>query len=301
MINIIFGHYRLPVAVLVIFIIYKILVKLKVIERAKNSKFIRSALKVIKQNIVEVYLCTVLVMVAYFIYYQVPQITNIYNFTKLVEFLFTPPLKYLIILQVGGSLIFGLFQLPYFTIDKIITPFGHYNVTKKVEEVKQEMNELNNEFDNVINMFRARTSMLSEIAINDFTDPIKQGHVDKQSLIEFITLIEHCYNTYLGQGTVSVCTVTLIEGNLDLSQHYEIPLERIIDSFSKKVIITSDEGMLPAEVAVPLEFADNSAVIVYLRSESAMIGNEDGETIQNMWKIIQARRESLEKKGLQEA
>lgn len=61
------------------------------------------------------------------------------DFETIVQFLFTPPLKYLIILQVSLSLIIGIFTLPSVSIEKIITPFGHYGVTKKVEAVKQEL------------------------------------------------------------------------------------------------------------------------------------------------------------------
>jgi len=76
-------------------------------------------------------------------------------------------------------------------------------------------------------------------------------------------------------------------GSLDFNI-LEIPSLKILEAFKQRSIVASDDGILPAEVAVPLHITENSYVVLYLCSKTVWINKEDGEAIQGLWRFIRA-------------
>lgn len=300
MFSVVYRHYLEFSAILVIFTLYKILKHYDIINMIKDHKYTCALLPLVRTTFVEFYYCSVLVLVVIFIYFQFPKVSMVTDLATIVQFLFTPPLKYLIILQISFSLIIGIFTLPSVTIERIITPFGHYSVTKRVEAVKQEMNRVVDvEVQKVKDIFRLRNSMLLETSLGSFSGLIVNGYLDEDKLYEFTSYLRGSFNIVFGENAVTVLAVPIYLGNLDLSRSHEIPTHRILDAYAKKQIVTSDEGVLPSEIAVPLEFAQNCSVILYMSNLTAQLEMEDGETIYNMWQIITANDTELVERGLQ--
>lgn len=305
-------HHRGIIAIFVVFIIYKLLVLAGFTKWVKNiinpdaipnqvnppTLFDRA-----KKDCIEFYYCSVLVSLAYFAFFQFPQVSGISNFADAGRFLFTPPLKYLIIGQVAVGLVLGLLSLPHMTLERIITPFGQYGV-KKIEEVTnalgQEVDKVRGEADRIIEqivtIYRIRLSMLQ--AVTSFGIFKSNNEIDEDALGDLTTYIERCYNAIYSEA-VRVCAVRFYEGNLDFSKLLEIPNATIMDAFIRKDIVASNEGILPAEVAVPLQVTGNSYVVVHLRSETVCLNREDGETVEGLWRYIRDVEMVEEKKGLQ--
>lgn len=249
----------------------------------------------------ELYYCSVLVLVTEFIYSQLPKVSEVSDFTTLGQFIFMPPLKYLIIFQVTIGLVLGLFSLPHMTLEKIITPFGHYSVNKKVEAVQAVYQKaVDVTIEGIENLFRMRNSMLEEIAINGFQGLIVNEQVNRERLYELTSYIQGCYNLVFGEDAVNVYALPIYQGYLDLNQPSEIPMHRIMEAYTKRDIVIRDQNASSSDVAVPVEFADNCYVVIYLRSKIAKLDREDGEFIQKMWRIIQAKKVQMAKEGLRQ-
>ncbi|HEY8909689.1 MAG TPA: hypothetical protein VIM51_05350 [Desulfosporosinus sp.] len=295
-VNMFWRHGREIIAIFVVYMIYRILVRINFIKWLKNFVNPQEIKKTIptqaptlldkaKKIITELYFCSILVLLAYFIYAQLPQVSTVTDFTTIGKFLFMPPLKYLIIFQVAVGLILGLVSLPHMTLEKIITPFGHYGVQKKIEEVKIAVEE---EVEWVTAIYRIRFNMINVATKSDFGIFTSKTQISEAGLGGLITYIQGCYNAIFGDDAVNVYAVPIYGGTLDLNNPWEIPSMKIIEAFNQKKLVSSDDGILPAEIAVPLLITDKSYVVVYLFSKIIPLNNEDGETISVLWRFIRA-------------
>jgi hypothetical protein len=308
-VNMFLRHYHEIIAIFIVYILYKTLIRIKFIEwvnKLVNPQTIKtipnqtllqplSLLDKAKKVIIELYYCSILVLVAYFIYAQLPQVSGVSDFTTIGQFLFMPPLKYLIIFQVAVGLILGLFSLPHMTLEKIVTPFGHYGVNKRIEEVTVAVDQV---LDQLTILYRIRLNMLQ--TVSGFGIFTSNNEINEIALGHLTTYIEGCYNA-IDPEAIKAYAVHFYGGSLDFNNVLEIPSLKILEAFKQRSIVASDDGILPAEVAVPLHITENSYVVLYLCSKTVWINKEDGEAIQGLWRFIRAieMETEMEKKGLQ--